>query len=66
MITVNNKEKLNWRQGMTVREVLDEMGYVYPLITVTVNNQLIQKEDYDTCEVPDNAEVNVFHLVHGG
>ncbi len=66
MITVNNKEELEWCEGMTVQEVLDEMGYDYPLITVTVNNQLVQQEDYATYEVPDNAEVNVFHLVHGG
>lgn len=66
MIIVNNKEKLEWREGMTVQEVLDEMGYDYPLITVTVNKKLIQHEDYATYEVPDNSDVNVFHLVHGG
>lgn len=66
MIVVNNKEKLEWYEGMTVQDVLDEMGYVYPRITVSVNDRLVQKEDYATCEVPDNASVNVFHLAHGG
>lgn len=66
MIIVNNKEKLEWYEGMTVQDVLDNMGYVYRRITVSVNNRLVQKEDYETYRVPDNADVNVFHLGHGG
>lgn len=66
MISVNNKEKLEWHEGMTVQDVLDKMNYVYPRITVTVNNKLVQKEDYASCQVPDGADVNVFHLAHGG
>ncbi len=66
VIIVNNKHKLTWKEGMTVRDVLDEMNYIYPRITVSVNNQLVAKEDYDTYLVPDNADVNVFHLAHGG
>ncbi|MGM0653322.1 MAG: sulfur carrier protein ThiS [Bacillota bacterium] len=66
MITVNNKEKLDWHEGMTVQDVLDRMGYVLTTITVSVNDQLVQEEDYTTYEIPDNASVNVFHLAHGG
>jgi sulfur carrier protein len=66
MIFVNNKEKLEWYEGMTVQDILDKMNYVYPRITVTVNNKLVQKEDYGTYQVPDGADVNVFHLAHGG
>jgi thiamine biosynthesis protein ThiS len=66
MIVVNNKYKLDWHEGMTVRDVLDKMDYTYPLITVSVNKQLVLQEDYNIHTVPDNAEVNVFHLAHGG
>lgn len=66
MIVVNNKEKLEWYEEMTVQDVLDKMNYVYPRITVTVNNKLVQREDYGTFKVPDKADVNVFHLAHGG
>lgn len=66
MILVNNKEKLEWHDGMTVQDVLDRMGYIYPRITVSVNNHLVLREDYETYTVPDNADVNVFHLAHGG
>lgn len=66
MITINNREKLDWHEGMTVQDVLDRMGYILPLITVSVNEHLVQEEDYATYEIPDNASVNVFHLAHGG
>lgn len=66
MLTVNDRDPVDWHPGMTVQDVLDAMGYDYPLITVTVNGELVLAEDYDTHEVPDGADVNVFHLAHGG
>jgi thiamine biosynthesis protein ThiS len=66
MIIVNNRDKLDWQEDMTVRDVLDKMKYSFHMITVTVNGELVQKTDYDTRLVPDNANVSVFHLAHGG
>ncbi len=66
MITINNRDKLEWRDGMTVQALLDEMGYSYTLITVTVDDRLVPEEDYDHFTIQDGAEVGVFHLAHGG
>ncbi len=66
MVLVNNRDKVDWREGMTVQDVLDEMGYSYTLITVTVNGELVLHEDYDEYKVPDGAEFGAFHLAHGG
>jgi thiamine biosynthesis protein ThiS len=66
MIIVNNRDKLEWKEDMTVEDLLDEMGYTFKLITVTVNGELVPHEDYDEYEIPDHAEVGVFHLAHGG
>ncbi|MGD2085656.1 MAG: sulfur carrier protein ThiS [Candidatus Aminicenantes bacterium] len=66
MVTVNNRDKVNWRENMTVRDLLQVMHYSYSLITVTVNGVFVPKEDYEEYEVPDNADVTVFHLAHGG
>ncbi len=66
MITVNNRDKLAWHEGMTVRDILTQMNYVYKLITVTVNGVLVPRDQYDTFRVPDGAQVTVFHLSHGG
>lgn len=66
MITINNRDRIDWKEKMTVRDVLDLMRYDYALITVTVNDQLVPEEDYETFTIPDNAQVQLFHLAHGG
>ncbi len=66
MIIINNRDKLDWHEGMTVEDVLNAMKYTFHMITVTVNGELVKKIDYDTHQVPDNASVSVFHLAHGG
>lgn len=66
MITINNRDKLEWREGMTVQMMLDEMGYSYTLITVTVDDRLVPEEKYDSFAIDDGASVGVFHLAHGG
>ncbi len=66
MLTINNKEKIDWFEGITIKDVLDKMGYNYSLITVSVNDKFIPEEDYETYEIEDNAHVTVFHLAHGG
>ena len=66
MVLVNNRDKIEWSRGMTVRDVLNQMKYTYSLITVSVNGKLVLKEDYDYHKVPDEADVKVFHLAHGG
>ena len=66
MITINNRDKIEWKEGMTIQNLLDEMGYNYVLITVTVDDRLIPEEDYGHVVLEDNSSVGVFHLAHGG
>lgn len=66
MITINNRDKIEWRDGMTVQVLLDDMGYSYTLITVTVDGRLVSEEEYDSFVIDDGASVGVFHLAHGG
>ncbi|MGB3976890.1 MAG: sulfur carrier protein ThiS [bacterium] len=66
MITVNNRDTLEWKPGMTVRDVLNEMGYIYVLIVVSVNGLLVNENEYDTWLVPDNASIRAIHIHHGG
>jgi len=65
-VIVVNDRRVEWREGMTVRGVLDEMGYDFPLITVTVDGEFVPADDYETRAVPDGADVRVIHLHHGG
>jgi thiamine biosynthesis protein ThiS len=66
MLTINDRDRIEWREGMTVQDVLDAMGYSFVMITVTVNGTLVAEEDYRGEPVPDEARVTVFHLAHGG
>lgn len=66
MITINNRDRIEWNEGMTVQDVLDRMGYDYALITVTVEGRLVPEEDYHDFRLEDGANVIVFHLAHGG
>lgn len=66
MIVVNNRDKVEYKKDMTVQDVLDEMRYSYVLITVTVNDKVVFKEDYESFGINDNDKVGVFHLAHGG
>ena len=66
MILINDRDKIEWKKNMTVQDVLDEMGYSYVLITVTVNEVYVKKDDYLIYKIEDNSNVTVFHLAHGG
>ncbi len=66
MILINDRDKIEWEKNMTVQDVLDEMGYSYVLITVTVNEVYVKKDDYLIYEIEDNSNITVFHLAHGG
>jgi thiamine biosynthesis protein ThiS len=66
MIMINNRDKLKWKANWTVQDLLDELNYTYFLVTVTINGELVPKEDYEDRKIPDNANVTVFNLAHGG
>ena len=66
MITVNDRIRIDWHAGMTVRDMLKTCNYTFPLINVTVDGKLIQKDEYDTHVLEDEAIVRVIHLISGG
>lgn len=65
MITVNG-EPVEWREGMTVRDILRERKYSFPLLIVRIDGRLVERTAYDSTPVPDGSEVDVLHLMSGG
>jgi sulfur carrier protein len=65
MITAKGK-RLEWRQGLTVRNVLEILGYNYPSVLVRVNGTIVRRKVWDSTIVPDEAEVEVRPIVAGG
>jgi thiamine biosynthesis protein ThiS len=66
VIRVNNREEIDWREGMTVSDVLESLNYTYPRLIVKVNGELVRRESYDVWLIPDGADVKVIHLIAGG
>ncbi len=65
MIVVNG-ERMEWRVGMTVRDVLRARNYIFRMLVVQVNGELVKRGTYDTAVVPDGATVDVIHMISGG
>ena len=65
-IVVNGNNKVDWREDITVQDVLNELGYSYTLIIVTVNDKLVPKKDYDSYKIPASAKITALHIAHGG
>jgi sulfur carrier protein len=65
MLRVNDTP-LEYEPGMTVRDILKRRNYIWRMIAVYVNGELVARGAYDTREVPDGAEVKVIHQIAGG
>jgi thiamine biosynthesis protein ThiS len=65
MITVNSN-KIDWREGMTVADVLAEMKYTYAVITVSVDGKFVPQDDYDSFVVEDGCDIMAIHFSQGG
>jgi sulfur carrier protein len=58
MIKVNGDD-LEWRDGMTVQDILDAKNYKFPMLIVNIEEEHIPKERYAATEVPDGANVKL-------
>jgi sulfur carrier protein len=66
-ITLNKKEtELSGRDRISVKDLLAEKAYVFPLIVVRVNGKLVKKQDYAATQVREGDTVDAFHLTSGG
>ena len=65
MISTKGKQ-LEWHEGLTVRDVLDTLGYNFPSVLVRLNGTIVRRKDWDSTVVPDEADVEVRPIVAGG
>ena len=64
-IEVNGKT-MEHVEGETITALLKRMNYVFPLIVVKIDGQLVKEPEYPTTVVPDGSEVKIVHLISGG
>jgi sulfur carrier protein len=65
MITVNG-DGMDWHDGMTVADILKIRNYIFRMIAVQVNGELVPRAKYQKTLVPDGADVQVIHMMSGG
>jgi thiamine biosynthesis protein ThiS len=65
MVLVEGRE-FHWREGMTVADLLDELGDPYPYAVVRINDTVISGPDFATAPVPRGSEVILIPLIAGG
>ena len=66
MIRVNRQYDIEWRPGMTVQDLLDELKFTFRMIAVKVNGQVVLRADYATTPIPEDAQVEALHMISGG
>ena len=65
MITVNG-DKSPWKEGLTVKDLLDEKNFKFKMLSVWVNDSAIDRARYGETRIPDVANVQVIHNISGG
>ena len=64
-ITVNKRD-VEWVKEETVQDLLKRMKYSFPLVIVKINNEVVSRKKYSETRIPDNASVDVIHMISGG
>jgi len=65
MLTVNNTEH-PFHNGMTIKTLMEEKGYVFHRIIVKVNGKLIDDGNYTSTVLSDGDTVEAIHIFAGG
>jgi thiamine biosynthesis protein ThiS len=65
MVTVKDRQ-IEWRENMTLRDALREIGYDVPAVIVRVDGTTVRRRDWDGYLVPDGARVDIHRMAVGG
>lgn len=61
-----NGKEVDWVENETVKQLLKRMKYTFPLVVVKVNDEVVPRNLFDQVTIPDNAKVDVIHMISGG
>lgn len=64
-ITVNSNS-VDWEKDLTIELLLKKLNYTFRMLVIKVNDELIKKDQYSSYIVPENADVQIIHLISGG
>ncbi|HOT02073.1 MAG TPA: sulfur carrier protein ThiS, partial [Acidobacteriota bacterium] len=65
-LVINNRDTDLAGSQLTVRQMLQQMKFTFPMIFVRVNGEVIRKDQYDSFVIRDGDRVDAIHLMGGG
>ena len=65
MVTVNNAPH-PFSPGMTIKSLLEEKNYVFPMLVVKLNGTVVEDDDFAVTKVNDGDDVKAIHVFAGG
>lgn len=64
-IKVNNRD-VEYVEGETVSGLLKRMNYIYRMLVVKIDGEVIPKIKYGDTPIPDGGAVEIIHIESGG
>ena len=65
MLKVNNSD-YPFREGLTIKALMDEKGYVFHRIIVKLNDRVLEEANYADIVLEDGDNVQAIHVFAGG
>ena len=65
-MTLNHRPYPHWREGLTVKGVIEENKFTWPKLVVKLNDRVIWPEEYETTSLQEEDDLQVIHLLGGG
>lgn len=61
-----NGQDMEFREGMTVAELVEQKGYKIERVVVERNLVIVPKNEYETTKLEENDSIEVLSFVGGG
>ena len=65
MLKVNNSDH-PFHDGMTIKTLMDEKGFVFHRIIVKLNGKVLEEANYSGTTLKDGDDVQAIHVFAGG
>jgi len=63
---LNHREYKNFREGMSVKDVIEENQFTWPKLVVKLNKKVVWPEEYADTKLEASDDLEVIHLLGGG
>ncbi len=65
MVTIG-KEKIPWKEGLTIAQVLGALDDDYEYAVVRINDELVSKPNFEKTPVADHSKIIPIPMIAGG